>query len=81
MNPPAGARACVPRSALRRDEPAMQERARAGLVHELLDTDQIEARYEDGVLFVRIPVAENTRPHKVEIQSEDRQAVEVGANT
>lgn len=34
-----------------------------------LNTDGIEARYEQGVLTVRIPVAEAAKPRKVEISS------------
>ncbi|MHB1517292.1 MAG: Hsp20/alpha crystallin family protein [Acidimicrobiales bacterium] len=34
---------------------------------ETLDTDRIEAEYTDGVLTLRIPVAENAKPRKVEI--------------
>ena len=34
-----------------------------------LDTDRIEAAYDDGVLTVTIPVAEQAKPRKVEILS------------
>jgi HSP20 family protein len=34
---------------------------------EALDTSMVEARFDNGVLRVRIPVAEAAQPHKVEI--------------
>ena len=34
-----------------------------------LDLDHVEASYDDGVLTVRIPVAEQAKPRKVEITS------------
>jgi len=36
---------------------------------EALDLDHIEASYDDGVLTVRVPVAEQAKPRKVEIGS------------
>ncbi len=45
---------------------------------ESLDTDRIDADYRDGVLSLRIPVAEQAKPKKVAIQSSgDRQAITV----
>jgi HSP20 family protein len=35
---------------------------------EALDTDHLEARYDQGVLSVSIPTAEQAKPRKVEIQ-------------
>ena len=35
---------------------------------EQLDTDNIDARYEDGVLTLRLQVAEQARPRKVAVQ-------------
>jgi HSP20 family protein len=35
---------------------------------EQLDTERIDARYEDGVLTLRLPVAEQARPRKVTVQ-------------
>jgi HSP20 family protein len=32
-----------------------------------LDTDRVEARYDAGVLTVRIPIAEKAKPRKIEI--------------
>ena len=41
-----------------------------------LDTDGIVADYEQGVLRLRIPVAERAKPRKIEIgQHHDRQAI------
>lgn len=34
---------------------------------ESLDTSMVEARFDNGVLRVRVPVAETAQPHKVEI--------------
>jgi HSP20 family protein len=34
-----------------------------------IDIDAISARYENGVLSVRIPVSERARPRKIEVQS------------
>ncbi len=34
-----------------------------------LDTDRISARYENGVLTLRIPVAEKAKPRKVPIEA------------
>ncbi|MDA8385799.1 MAG: Hsp20/alpha crystallin family protein [Actinomycetota bacterium] len=38
---------------------------------ETLDTEHMSARYTDGVLRVEIPVAEQAKPRKVEIQTGD----------
>jgi HSP20 family protein len=42
-----------------------------------LDLEKIEAAYADGVLRLRIPVAEKAKPRKIEIQvgSSDKQAI------
>ncbi len=34
---------------------------------ETLDTDRLQADYDDGVLSIRIPVAEQAKPRKIEI--------------
>jgi HSP20 family protein len=44
-----------------------------------LDTDHIEAEYRDGVLLLRIPVAERAKPRKVEISSNDQEPIAVDA--
>jgi HSP20 family protein len=38
---------------------------------ETLDTDKLEADYDAGVLTVRIPVAEQAKPRRVEISASD----------
>jgi HSP20 family protein len=35
---------------------------------EALDTDRLEARYDQGVLTITIPTAEQAKPRKIEIQ-------------
>jgi HSP20 family protein len=40
-----------------------------------LDTDRIQAKYENGVLVLKIPVAEQAKPRKVEIAVEGGQKV------
>lgn len=43
---------------------------------ETLDTERLQAGYEAGVLTVRIPVAEQAKPRRIEIQAKsDRQAI------
>ena len=49
------------------------------LLGETLDPDRLEASYDHGVLSVRVPVAEQAKPRKVEVQS-DKQAIDVAAN-
>lgn len=45
---------------------------------ETLDADRMSARYHDGVLRLEIPVAEQAKPRKVEIQvGESREALTV----
>jgi HSP20 family protein len=39
------------------------------ILGEALDTEQVKAGYDDGVLTVRIPVAEKAQPRKIEITS------------
>jgi HSP20 family protein len=43
-----------------------------------LDLDQIEARYDAGVLRLSIPVAERAKPRRIEVSSssDDRMAIE-----
>ena len=42
---------------------------------EHLDASGIDAAYDDGVLAVRIPVLEQAKPRKVEIQTSGRKAL------
>jgi HSP20 family protein len=46
---------------------------------ENLDVDHIAASYENGVLTLRIPVAQAAKPRRVEIQSGHPQAIEASA--
>jgi|1186.fasta_scaffold04603_4 HSP20 family protein len=52
------------------------------MLGEALDADRLQANYEAGVLILTIPVAEQAKPRKVEIQTggNDREALEVGAS-
>jgi HSP20 family protein len=47
------------------------------ILGDYLDTDQVGASYSAGVLTLRIPVAEQAKPRKIQISSEDtdRQAL------
>lgn len=58
------------------------ERARGVFSRQLvlgdtLDTEHIEASYDNGVLLLKIPVAEHAKPRKIEISSKSqaRQAI------
>lgn len=53
--------------------------SRQVMLGEALDTDHVDARYEDGVLRVIVPVREQAKPRKVEIHSGERQAIDVGS--
>ncbi|ORJ59758.1 Hsp20/alpha crystallin family protein [Mycobacterium simiae] len=44
-----------------------------------LDTDHIDARYDAGVLRLRIPVAEKAKPRKIPIKRDDRQHAAISA--
>jgi HSP20 family protein len=48
---------------------------------ETLDTDRIQADYADGVLTIRLPIAEKAKPRRVEINVEDKShgALETGS--
>jgi HSP20 family protein len=46
---------------------------------ETLDTDHIDAEYKDGVLTLRIPVAETAKPRKVAINSDGNQRTAINA--
>ena len=43
--------------------------SRQVMLGDTLDTDKIEAAYRDGVLKLRIPVAEQAKPRKIAIQT------------
>ena len=44
-----------------------------------LDTDHIEAEYRDGVLQLRLPVAERAKPRKVEISGRPTEPTAIDA--
>ncbi|MFL5403653.1 MAG: Hsp20/alpha crystallin family protein [Gemmatimonadales bacterium] len=46
-----------------------------------VDPDQIEARFENGVLVVRIPKAERARPREIPLSSSGSGATQVGTRT
>ncbi|MBW3580485.1 MAG: Hsp20/alpha crystallin family protein [Actinobacteria bacterium] len=52
------------------------------MLGESLDAERVEASYDNGVLTVTIPVAEQAKPRKVEISSGGgrAKAIETGAN-
>ena len=39
------------------------------VLSDAVDLDKVEARYENGVLFVTAPVAETAKPHRFEIKA------------
>jgi HSP20 family protein len=39
------------------------------VLSDAVDLDKIEARYDNGVLYLTAPVAESARPHKIEIKA------------
>lgn len=47
---------------------------------ETLDTDHIEAEYTDGVLTLRLPVAESAKPRKVSIKASENGRTLIGAS-
>jgi HSP20 family protein len=48
---------------------------------ESLDADHIDARYDNGVLTVRVPVAEEAKPRKVEVSAGDAKAQAIQTST
>jgi HSP20 family protein len=47
-----------------------------------VDLDKAEARYENGVLFLTIPVAEAAKPHRIEIKAGDgAKSITAGSST
>lgn len=47
---------------------------------ETLDTEHIEAEYADGVLTLRLPVAESAKPRKVSIKATENGRTPIGAS-
>ncbi|HLG91845.1 MAG TPA: Hsp20/alpha crystallin family protein [Acidimicrobiales bacterium] len=78
-------------SAERKEQPAEEaevlvaERPQGSFSRQLLladglDTDKIEARYDNGVLTVEIPVAEHAKPRRIEIHTDGAaRAIEANA--
>jgi HSP20 family protein len=67
------------------DEVLVSERPQGSFSRQLflgkaLDSENIAARYENGVLFITIPVAERAKPRKVSVTTGDSPQ-EVGAHT
>src|SRR5688500_6401085 len=49
---------------------------------ESLDADRVEARYDQGVLTITIPVAEQAKPRKVEVSASGQQhSIKAGATS
>ena len=49
------------------------------ILGDTLDTDAIKASYDQGVLTLRIPVAERAKPRKIEIQSQQGEMQQIGS--
>jgi HSP20 family protein len=49
------------------------------ILGDALDTGQVDASYEAGVLTLRIPVAEKAKPRKIEIKTAGAQRQEINA--
>lgn len=45
---------------------------------ETLDTGRVEASYDNGVLTVKVPMREESKPRRVAINAEQREAIEAG---
>lgn len=48
------------------------------ILGDTLDTEHVKASYADGVLTLRIPVAEQAKPRKIEISHEQNKMQEIG---
>jgi HSP20 family protein len=46
-----------------------------------LDSDRIDARYQDGVLRLRLPIAEKAKPRRVQISTSDSSATAIDASS
>lgn len=55
--------------------------SRQVLLSEALDADRVDARYDQGVLTVSIPVAERAKPRKVEVHGGETQPLEVTSSS
>jgi HSP20 family protein len=55
------------------DKPVVRERVMGTFTRKIrltdtVDTEKVEAQYENGVLTVVLPIAEQAKPHKIEIK-------------
>lgn len=62
------------------EHPFIRERVSGAFTRRLhlddtLDADKVEATYTDGVLTVRVPLAEQAKPRKVEIKTAGKKAL------
>jgi HSP20 family protein len=48
------------------------------ILGDTLDTDNIKASYDQGVLTLRIPVAEKAKPRRIEIQTQQSEKHQIG---
>jgi HSP20 family protein len=48
------------------------------ILGDTLNTDNIKASYDQGVLTLRIPVAEQAKPRKIEIQTQQTEKQQIG---
>jgi HSP20 family protein len=46
-----------------------------------LDTSNVDASYENGVLTVTVPMREESKPRRVSIQANNREAIEAGVSS
>ena len=54
--------------------------SRRQFLGETLDTEHIDARYTDGVLTLKVPVAERAKPRRVAVRAVDASAaIDLGA--
>ena len=72
------------RTPIEGEEVIASERPQGSLTRQLflgenLDSDRVEASYENGVLHVTIPVAESSKARRVEVGSGKREAIGVGS--
>jgi HSP20 family protein len=49
------------------------------ILGDTLDTENVKASYDAGVLTLRIPVAERAKPRKIEIETKQGQLQEIGS--
>jgi HSP20 family protein len=54
--------------------------SRQVLLGEALDFDHVQAKYDQGMLTVTIPVLEKAKARKVEINTSDTQQIDVGSS-